>query len=122
MPPIIDHCGLCNKWNIGPDHTCCFICRQEYVKLAGHSCSDNDRTKSFIDKWLEEKKAKEAAETKLTELEDWLLPLAKHHAGDYNKWRQAKENKSKPGWTESLDHIASYIRNKLTGRETTKTT
>jgi hypothetical protein len=119
---IIDHCGLCNKWSIGPNHICCWICRQEYVKEAGHSCSDTDRTKSFIEKWKAEKAAKEAAQQELKELEDWLLPLAKHHAGEYNRWRQEKANKSKPGWIEALDRITSYLRNKLRHRETTETT
>jgi len=91
----------------------CSSCGRKYLHIAGHSCGDTAGTQLVRENLAAALLTNQKLEKELVELRTYLVPLAKHHAGEYNKWKHGA-GKSFPGWTEALDYINAYIRRVIT--------
>lgn len=87
----------------------CSSCGKKYLQLVGHSCGDTVGTQSVRESLAATLLTNQKLEKELVELRTYLIPLVKHHAGEYNKWKH-NVGKTYPGWIEALDYINSYVR------------
>lgn len=87
----------------------CSSCGRRFFRLSGHSCGDTPGTQLVRENLEIALLANQKLEKELVELRTYLVPLAKHHADEYNKWKN-NVGRSSPGWIEALDYINSYVR------------
>lgn len=81
----------------------CSGCGETYNQSSGHSCGDTEEMKKVRNDLA-------SALSKINEMKMVIIPIHKHHAGEYNKWRQGGEGKKTLGYIEALDKLGSFLK------------